>query len=223
MPPRCKPSDGVRFKDMWGCPMLDFAGIALFALTAAPPITQSGIRRFAIGWIVVFGLAIGALTVVNTAQPYLLGRGTREQFPSQAAATAIAKAWATQTHGRPLKIVIGNNWLAGLLSAYHPDRPSIVIDGQMWKSPWISREQLSRDGAVLIWQSPAKSGRTFCPNSPARWSNRNCNSPMSPTPAFRPRASAGLFFCPNSRPFEPEQSFLKAGKWPERHVAVESL
>ena len=144
--------DGVRFKDMWGCPMLDFAGIALFALTAAPPITQSGIRRFAIGWIVVFGLAIGALTVVNTAQPYLLGRGTREQFPSQAAATAIAKAWAAQTHGRPLKIVIGNNWLAGLLSAYHPDRPSIVIDGQMWKSPWISREQLSRDGAVLIWK-----------------------------------------------------------------------
>ena len=78
-----------------GLPMLDFAGIALFALTAAPPITQSGIRRFAIGWIVVFGLAIGALTVVNTAQPYLLGRGTREQFPSQAAATAIAKAWAS--------------------------------------------------------------------------------------------------------------------------------
>ena len=27
--------DGVRFKDMWGCPMLNLVGLALFAFLAA--------------------------------------------------------------------------------------------------------------------------------------------------------------------------------------------
>ncbi len=138
---------------MWGTPMLDLTGIALFTFAAAIPITQSGIKRFTTGWVIVCGLTIGAAVVLNTAQPYFLHRGTRIQFPAQAAATAIGKAWDAQTSGHPLKIVIGTNWLAGLLSAYHPDRPSVLIDGRMWKSPWISRQKLSQQGAVLIWQS----------------------------------------------------------------------
>ncbi len=144
--------DGVRFKDMWGCPMLDLLGLALLAGAAARPIAERGIGRFAVGWVLVFGIAAGALTALNTVQPYFTHKGTRGQFPSQAATAAIAKAWSAQTSGRPLKIVIGDNWMAGLLSTYHPDHPSILINGEMWKSLWISKEKLSRDGAVLIWQ-----------------------------------------------------------------------
>ena len=142
--------DGVRFKDMWGCPMLDLAGIALFAFPAATPITEKGIKRFAAGWMFVFSLATTVIVVLNTVQPYFLHKGVRVQFPARAASNAIGAAWSAQT-SRPLSVVIGDNWMAGLLSTYHPDRPSILIDGQMWKSPWISKEKLSRDGAVLIW------------------------------------------------------------------------
>jgi 4-amino-4-deoxy-L-arabinose transferase-like glycosyltransferase len=142
--------DGVRFKDMWGCPMLDLLGLALFAFPAATPITEKGIKRFAAGWLFVFCLATTVIVVLNTVQPYFLQKGVRVHFPAQATSNAIGAAWSAQT-SRPLSVVIGDNWLAGLLSTYHPDRPSILIDGQMWKSPWISKEKLSRDGAVLIW------------------------------------------------------------------------
>ncbi len=142
---------GVRFKDMWGFPMLTFLGLAIMTLTARKAIFEEGMRRFAVSWMAVFALAMIGLTAMISGSPYLLHKGGRAQFPSQAALSAIAKAWDTQTKGRPLRIVIGEAWPAGLLSAYHPDRPTLLIDGQWWKSPWIHKSQLSEDGAVLLW------------------------------------------------------------------------
>ncbi len=146
---------GVRFKDMWGCPMLDFMGLAIMALVPVGSIGYAGLKRFGFSLIGVFSLAAIAMTIQNMATPYILHRGGRIQFPSQATVDAVAKGWDRQTGNRPLKIVIGDNWTAGLLSAYHPDHPSILISGDWFKSPWISKHQLSEDGAVLIWQGGA--------------------------------------------------------------------
>ncbi|MGC1588250.1 MAG: glycosyltransferase family 39 protein [Rhodomicrobium sp.] len=142
---------GVRFRDMWGFPMFDFLGLDIMALTATNALFQERIKRFAFAGMGVFTLAVTATAAMIAGAPYFLHQGGRAQYPSQAAASAIAKAWDTQTEGRPLKIVIGETWLAGMLSVYHPDHPSLLIDGEWWKSPWIHKSQLSEDGAVLIW------------------------------------------------------------------------
>ncbi len=144
---------GVRFKDMWGFPMFDFLGLAIMTLTATNALFQDRIKGFAVAWMGVFILAMTATAAMIAGPPYVVHQGGRAQYPSQAAASAIANVWDTQAKGRPLRIVIGDSWPAGLLSVYHPDHPSLLIDGHWWKSPWIHKSQLSEDGAVLIWDA----------------------------------------------------------------------
>ena len=57
----------------------------------------------------------------------------------------------------------GDVWLAGNVAFYGADRPSVFIDADPVKSPWIKPEALVQRGAVLIWSAsdppPAWLGR----------------------------------------------------------------
>jgi hypothetical protein len=140
---------GLRFRDSWGAPMWDLLGLALVMFGSGRGGRSLG-AFFAV-WVAVFVAAMGARGVVTTASAYVTGRGERTQFPAHAFADAIEAGWRAQEGGRPLGIAIGDSWLAGLVSAYGRDHPSVMIDGDPAKSPWITRARLDQSGAVLVW------------------------------------------------------------------------
>jgi len=144
---------GMRFLDMWGTPMWDFIGLAIIAAASVRPVTIDALRGFGAVWCVVFALAVVSKAEADIADPAMTGRGGRHQFPAGAMASAISSAWHQRTNGRPLDVVVGSSWYGGLLTVYAPDHPSLMIDGEWWKSPWITPARIERQGAVLIWSA----------------------------------------------------------------------
>jgi 4-amino-4-deoxy-L-arabinose transferase-like glycosyltransferase len=142
---------GVRFLDMWGTPMWDFLGLAAAVAASGRVVTVPALRRFTVMWCMVFAFAIVTRAVVDVADPYVTGKGGRIQYPAHALASVIEHQWHDQMGNHPLDIVAGNGWYGGMITVYAYDHPSLMIDGECWKSPWISDVRLSRSGAVLIW------------------------------------------------------------------------
>ena len=142
---------GLRFLDMWGTPMWDFIGLAAVVAASGRPITANGLRRFSVAWCAVFVLAMGSKAAADIGDPYIMGRGGRSVFPAGIMASTISNTWHKQVKGRPLDVAIGSSWYAGLLTVYAPDHPSLMIDGEWWKSPWVTPARIKQSGAVLVW------------------------------------------------------------------------
>jgi hypothetical protein len=67
-------------------------------------------------------------------------------------ASVVEQRWHQVAGGAPLAIVSGDVWLAGNIAFYGEERPSVFIDADPRKSPWITRAALAHEGAVFIWQ-----------------------------------------------------------------------
>jgi Dolichyl-phosphate-mannose-protein mannosyltransferase len=145
---------GLHLKDMWGSPMWCFIGLFLTSEVVGP-ITTGGVQRLAIAWAVVMVTVAGVFTVQQTAGGYLISKPTRGQFPGRELAALVEQRWHQLAGGAPLAIVAGDVWLAGNIAFYGKERPSVFIDADPRKSPWISPAALAREGAVFIWQEGA--------------------------------------------------------------------
>ena len=146
---------GLHLKDMWGSPMWSFIGLFVLA-DAVGPITTGGLQRFAMRLGVHSGRRCGCSSRCSKQfGSYLMRKPTRGQFPGRELAAAVEQRWHEAVGRAPLAIVAGDVWLAGNVAFYAEERPSVFIDADPAKSPWITPAALVHDGAVLIWQAPA--------------------------------------------------------------------
>ncbi|HET7880785.1 MAG TPA: glycosyltransferase family 39 protein, partial [Acetobacteraceae bacterium] len=140
---------GLHLKDMWGYPMWCFIGLFLVAELRGP-FSREATRRLLVAVCVI----LIATPVVFAAQQSVGGgfvrKPLRSAFPGRELAAVVEQRWHAAT-GRPLGIVTGDVWLAGNIAFYGADRPSVFIDADPTKSPWITPQALAREGAVLIW------------------------------------------------------------------------
>jgi 4-amino-4-deoxy-L-arabinose transferase-like glycosyltransferase len=142
---------GLDFRSMWGTPMWGFVG--LFGLVfVVREVRPRGLRLFTRLWPVAFvGFAM-TFALIYAVGPYLGYKDIRGHFAGPEMAAAIAKRWSEATGQRPLSLVAGDAWLAGNIAFYGPDRPTVFIDGDPVKSPWIDLAKARRDGALLVWE-----------------------------------------------------------------------
>lgn len=108
--------------------------------------------RFSVGLLMLalFGPPAGSATEV-VLQPTVHHRVQTEQIPYAAAADVLAQDWQRRT-GRPLTIIAGSADVAGGFAAFMDPRPSVLLDGMPARSPWITKERLAADGALLVWR-----------------------------------------------------------------------
>ncbi len=83
----------------------------------------------------------------------------RVNWPQANIARTLSAAWAQET-GKPLRIVTGRAWPAGLVALHHPDKPSILTEGELAFSPWITPERLAREGTLVVWAESSSAGIT---------------------------------------------------------------
>ena len=106
------------------------------------------LRRIAISIVVLFpvgyALAIAQLEHLSPLVPL------RVVWPQAEIARALSAAWTAETD-KPLKIIAGSSWAAGLVGINNPDKPSIFTEGIAAYSPWITPERLNRQGALVVW------------------------------------------------------------------------
>ena len=101
-------------------------------------ITAGGLQRFAIAWVVI----LVTVPVVFTARQSIGGRFLRKPlrsaFPGPELARQIEQRWHAVAGDAPLSIVAGDVWIAGSIAFYGGDRPSVFIDADPVRSPWIT-------------------------------------------------------------------------------------
>jgi 4-amino-4-deoxy-L-arabinose transferase-like glycosyltransferase len=146
---------GLHLKDMWGSPMWCFIGMFVMAEVVGP-VTTGGLQRFAVAWGAILVAVACVFAVQQTIGSYLMRKPTRGQFPGKELAAVVEQRWHAAVGRAPLAIVAGDVWLAGNIAFYGQERPSVFIDADWTKSPWITPAALARDGAVFIWQAPLR-------------------------------------------------------------------
>lgn len=138
---------------MWATPMLSLVGLML-----AWHLPGSAMLR--LGKLTLIALTISALVLCAYAAKALWGeansgKASRTGWPDSALAAQAQTLWATSVGNKPecpLRIVSGDNWLAGLVAYRHPTRPSVLVDGDFRLSTWLTSDLADEQGILLIWQ-----------------------------------------------------------------------
>jgi 4-amino-4-deoxy-L-arabinose transferase-like glycosyltransferase len=141
---------GFGLRDMWGTPMWDLTGLLIvYAMKPRWPFVST---RALLLWIGALFVVLPLCYVLATSWgPEIEGVPSRTEWPDREMAKAFSNEWKSHTN-RPLEIVAGNAWLAGLIAMRLPHQPSVFIDASYFKSPWITAYRLKHDGALVVWQ-----------------------------------------------------------------------
>jgi hypothetical protein len=141
---------GANLKTAWGSAMFNFSGLLAVGLLGG--VDARALRRIAVcaGALIVC-VPLGYALVVL----YLPRRDTshlRVSWPQTDISRRMSAIWARRT-GAPLRIVAGDDWVAGLVGITAPDTPSILNRGEPRLSPWLSAEQLHQQGMLIVWDT----------------------------------------------------------------------
>jgi hypothetical protein len=108
-----------------------------------------------------------AFTIPLTVGPYIYKKPREALFDGERMTAKIAESWHAET-AQPLRVVVGDTWLAGNVAFYSSDRPHIFTEANPSFSPWITPQKLQASGTVVIWnheaQMPERYRRAF-PNA----------------------------------------------------------
>jgi hypothetical protein len=151
---------GLEPQKFWGFQTLQFLPLALGAWLAG--------RRPALGWrvaaTVAAGLSVaGAALATRDAMDASTWPSDSSQdvyWPAEDLASRVVADWRAHT-ACPMRYVVGAPLPAGLVSAYSGLNPVVVEDGDISKTPWVSKAAMQEAGYVLIEGPMPSSWRPF--------------------------------------------------------------
>lgn len=140
---------GAGLRSSWGAPMVVLSGLMLVALMSNK-FTAARLKRLVGGAsvliVVVSGLYYGHMRYGVA----ITGKPLRGNWPQAEISRQLEGAWVEAT-GAPLRIVAGDIWTAGLIGLNGRNPPSVLIDGDYGKAPWVTPDEVARDGALIVW------------------------------------------------------------------------
>lgn len=141
---------GMGVRDMWGAPMWNLIGLVIVLATAE---NCTGVKPLWLGAgaVALFGLGLLAFVLADVVIPEHEDRPSRIQWPDRELAVKVGAVWREQVHA-PLTIVAADGWLGGLVAMRSVPRPSVWIDADYRKSPWITPDVVRRQGVLLLWR-----------------------------------------------------------------------
>ncbi len=143
--------EGHGFRPSWLAAALLPAPLLILALTSQR-FSPDTLRRLSTGapWFIAVPLA--AYSILSILPPLRANAALRTNWPIDEIGTALAEEWRTATGGKPLRIVSGSTWVAGVAGLNHPDRPSTFSPPMFQYAPWITPERLKREGVLIVWE-----------------------------------------------------------------------
>ena len=147
---------GLGLRDMWGMRMFNLSGLLLLALF---PGRFDGRRLARI--VSIAAALLAAIPAVYAAsvlfRPALSDEPSRVVWPQREIASRLLGAYLREAGALP-RIVAGPVWEAGLVALAAPGTPSVWIDADRRKSPWVTAPDIARHGALALW--PTRTGPT---------------------------------------------------------------
>lgn len=139
---------GIKLGSAWAATFFIMLGVMLMRwLPSVPParlVKAVLVVGLVVELVLACGMAIGSGWLVDVAK-----RPARSNFPTVSLGKAIDEAWRAHSK-QPLRVVVGETWLAGNVSVSSKDQPMVFIDADPVKAPWIKPEMLRDCGAMLV-------------------------------------------------------------------------
>ncbi|MEJ6005422.1 glycosyltransferase family 39 protein [Paucibacter sp. AS339] len=138
---------GVRLGSAWAATFFVMAGV--LSLHWLPQTSDQLVRKalwvcVAMELLLALGMVVGGAWGADR-----VGHAARSNFPAARLARKLDVVW--KEHARtPLRVVIGETWLAGNVSVRSKTQPMVFIDADPQKSPWIKPHMVADCGALLL-------------------------------------------------------------------------
>jgi len=140
----------AQLSSLWSIPFFVFFP---FVLVACLPAQLAERYRLVVPML-LGGFCVIALLLAPTMKRYTLAIGrSNSAIPIDAIASAVQGKWDALTD-KPFRIVAAeDNFLANGMTFYAPDRPFAVQSAQLAITPWVTPQDIERDGAAVVCSS----------------------------------------------------------------------
>ena len=162
---------GATIRSMWGGPLFSFLGLFLVTIFVANHESDK-IRQVLRSSLALGLLMAAALFVRNGFGPAVRGELSKVHFPGDEVTQQLHQRWH-QNHEGPLKIVAGQNFVAGCIGVYSDNHVDVFSGLEPLHNPWTSLEELKETGGMIVWD---KDERGESP--PDDWQNKFPNSQL---------------------------------------------
>jgi 4-amino-4-deoxy-L-arabinose transferase-like glycosyltransferase len=140
---------GASLRSSWGAPMVVLSGLIVVALMS-DKFSTARLRRLVIGAGVLIVVVSGLYYAHMRYGVAITGKPLRGNWPQAEISRQLEGEWIEATNA-PLRIVAGDIWASGLIGLNGRNPPSVLIEGDYTKSPWITPEDVARHGALIVW------------------------------------------------------------------------
>ena len=142
-------ASGTALPSRWGGSDFLLSGLLAVALVRLPD-SPAHWRR-ALAAVLVVELFVGlASTLPRAVWADRLGIASRVNFPGDELSLLSHEAWHQHVPDRPLRLVVSDVWLGGNLVARSEGPLAVLIDGEVYRSPWIDPKAVERCGALVL-------------------------------------------------------------------------
>lgn len=127
-----------------------FVVLGLFAIRYVPQFdTALALQR-----VVSIGLVLNILIACSVGLYYgviidMIGKVGRANYPAKLQGQLLDEVWDAKKRG-PLKVVIGETWVAGVSSVMSKDQPLVVPYGIAKQAPAVTPELIQKCGALIV-------------------------------------------------------------------------
>nr|WP_246432890.1 glycosyltransferase family 39 protein [Rhodopseudomonas rhenobacensis] len=140
---------GVDQRPEIGGSLVALSGLAMVMLLPQRSVLRAPRLVTTIWLLVLIGLPIGHVVFIN-AKANGSGQVPTQMWPARELSGAMQAIWNSKSLRR-LDIVTGDFKQAGFVALYASPRPSVFIDADFRKSPWVTPERLKQSGTLVIW------------------------------------------------------------------------
>jgi Dolichyl-phosphate-mannose-protein mannosyltransferase len=138
----------TRLRDLWALPMGSLLGLTAVMLLECRGWTIDDLRLRRLVWSFV----LAAPLLYGAAKEYGTNSGVppSTSWPQREISERLEARWDEAT-GVPLKLVGGDAVEGGLVALTARYRPSLLIDLELRRAPWIKADRIARDGMLVVW------------------------------------------------------------------------
>jgi hypothetical protein len=140
---------GAELKAGWGTALLIFMVPAAMELAPRGFWDRVELRKLLPVFVVIQAALLAQECAISMNEPAHSGRHHLKPLDSAAYASAIADRARAQLGG-PIRVVSGPETQASMLAIRLPERPLVLIDARLDRSPWITAGLVDRCGAVEL-------------------------------------------------------------------------
>jgi len=139
---------GVRLGSAWAATFFVLLGVQVMRwvpeVSGRRIVKSALIAGLLLELLLASGMAVGSGWLVEVT-----GRQSRSNFPSAQLGRELDKVWIEHAT-MPMRLVVGETWLAGNVSVRSVYQPMVFIDADHHKSPWIKPSLLEDCGALIV-------------------------------------------------------------------------